>query len=137
MKSAGTPKTTSWDQIITSAPVNRDAAFALKGTDADPALTARQQRENLLPTLWRLQEAVRDGPLEDRPAIREKLHALNLKLRELKPPKQPPGYESHFINAARDLLPLALFRTISNEAHRRLETQDSEASRAEMEQDGE
>lgn len=119
-----TPKTTSWDAIITSAPLNKDAAMALNGTHDDPVLTARQLRENLLPALARIEEELKTADPATKKELGQKKLAIQNQLKELNDKgKRPPGYASHFITVAREMLSRPMFQLIDKEAARRLEAQ--------------
>jgi hypothetical protein len=120
-------KTASWDRLVTSTPANKDAAMSMNGSSIDPTLTPRQMRENLLPHLQRIQDALKATNGEIRALlIREKLQ-IERQLSELNKIKPPaPDYPRHFHEAARDMLPKAMFRLICEEAYRRGATDDSD-----------
>lgn len=121
----GDIKIANWDRLVTSAPSNKAAAIAMGGTDADPTLTAKQLRENLLPTLNRIEEELKTAGPDRRKELGQQKFAIQIRLTKLKPRmKLRPTYTSHFHEAARDLIPRALFRLICDEADRRVKAEE-------------
>ena len=93
------------------------------------ALTPRQQRENLLPSLRKL-----DAALRGRLSLDERRRLGQLKLRVQRriteimagERRAAPSFATQFIGTAKDMLPPHLYSALSNEAQRRAEAHEDD-----------
>ena len=123
-------KISSWDRIVTSAPSNKDAAMAFQGTYDDPTLTPHQMRENYIAIWTRVEAELKDAPVERRKELIVRKREIEAQLSALKANKPRDKYASQFVEAARDLLPKAMFRLIGDEAARRCDALEESAGDA-------
>lgn len=122
------PKTADWERLITSVPVNRDAAQAMTEGRSDE----HQERENLLLLLVKVERTLQSKMTkEQRKSLGQQKLRIQNRLTELRPHKKRPQYASLFLEAARDILPKPVFRTIGDEAMRRHEQWEADNQSAE------
>jgi hypothetical protein len=114
-------KVTDLDRIFASAPLDRQAAVVAGGANGTDDLSPKQQRENLIGTINRIETLLKLPITPDqREQLGQRKQAVQKALSELRSQmKQPPSVPLAFLDAARELLPKATFQMLWEIAHRR------------------
>lgn len=110
----GRMRLTSFDQLATLAPVNKQAAIVTSGGDFSDALTPAQMRENLIPMLnvLKAERDASDNPYRKR-ELRLRIQQVELQIAEWRAKDRAiPNRERRFYELARKMLPEPTFRRL-------------------------